>query len=86
MLTILRRNVAPRALVCAPLAMVPGGAQQVMGDRCTLYPGGVRTERSGRHVCERAVDQIGEHRLDDRVRRWVTSAVDVGNVLLVKNG
>ena len=86
MLTILRRNVAPRALVCAPLAMVPVARSRLwaIAAHCTQAefapndPDGMCA--SGPSIrSENTVSMIA-------CARWVTSAVDVGNVLLVKNG
>jgi len=43
------------------------GAQQVVGDRSAQHPGGVRAEAALGDVRQRSVDQVGEHRFDDRV-------------------
>lgn len=43
------------------------GAQQVVRHGCTQDPGGVGAEPPRRYVGQRSVDEIGEHRLDDRV-------------------
>jgi hypothetical protein len=44
-----------------------GSAQQVVGDRRAQDPGGVRPEAARGDVCQRSIDQVGEHGLDDRV-------------------
>jgi hypothetical protein len=44
-----------------------GSPEQVMGDRREQHPGRIRTETPGRHMRQRAVDQIGEHGFDDRM-------------------
>src|SRR3954447_20048103 len=44
-----------------------GGAQQVVGDRGTEHPGGVRAEATRGDVGQWSVDQVGEHGFDDRV-------------------
>ena len=44
-----------------------GGAQQVVGDGRADGPGAVGGEAAGGLVGQWAVDQVGEHGLDDRV-------------------
>ena len=50
--------------VCAQGA---GGAEQVVGEGRADRPGTVGCEAAGRHMCQRSVDQVGEHGLDNRV-------------------
>ena len=66
-LTIWRRRVAPRATAQSGAGEGAGGAQQVVGDRRADRPRAVRGEPPGGQVGQRAVDQVGEHGLDDRV-------------------
>ena len=56
-----------------------GRAQQVVGDRGAQDPGRVRAESARGQVCQRPVDQVGEHGLDDRV-------LAVGDVGLLDGG
>jgi hypothetical protein len=56
-----------------------GRAQQVVGDRGAQNPGRVRAESARGQMCQRPVDQVGEHGLDDRV-------LAVGDVGLLEGG
>jgi hypothetical protein len=44
-----------------------GRLQQVVRDRRAQHPGGVGAKAPGGQVGQRAVDEVGEHGLDDRV-------------------
>ena len=59
-----RRSACPGVLVAGQDA---GRAQQVVGDRRAQDPGGIGAEATRGQVCQRSVDQIGEHGLDDGV-------------------
>ena len=59
-----RRSACPGVLVSGEHA---GSAQQVVGNRGAQHPGRVGPEPARRDVRQRSVDQIGEHRFDDRV-------------------
>src|SRR5664280_931646 len=45
----------------------PGGAEQVVGDRRQHRPRTICWEQPGRQVSQRSVDEVGEHRFDDRM-------------------
>ncbi len=53
-----------------------GRTQQVVRDGSAGQPGGVRGEAAGGKVCERAVGQVGEDLLDDRVITMLLFGLD----------